>query len=458
MRKCVSRSLNTLPGNDQQIVLDRLGDEFAPRAPGGLGKEIKRAVGRGELVEAAQFVQQKIAVEPVFGDAFGKFDVASRHAGPLDGLRSADERKLLQLDHLLDHVFRTVRVAEPPARHRMRLAETVDDDRPIVPAGRAAEGTVVAERAIDLVADQGDVLLGSQSRQAFQFPSSKTVPVGLPGLLQRMTFVRSVIAARTLSRSMRKSGYVSTSTGLPPTSVVRCLYITKYGSKNSTSSPGLTSTDSASINPPLVPLVTNTLRSRCPYSASTRACSFARSGGNALRLAVSVPPFGHGPVKRLLDRLGRVEMRLPDAEVDRVFHLGRQIEDLANAGSVDPAHPVGDPGAAHDDSPSSLATLGSIALAQISYPLALGCSKSGMMSFGQRSVRAKELLADVEIEHVLIVGKLGDHLVGGIVDLSQLARGELIAWKDRQKEHFTIRNFRPQLIDDSLHSVGDFFG
>ena len=46
--------------------------------------------------------------------------------------------------------------------------------------------------------------------------------------------------------------------------------------------------------------------------------------------------------------------------------FGGEIEDLADAGGVDPAHPVGDPRAAHDVSPSSRATVGSIELAQIS--------------------------------------------------------------------------------------------
>ena len=57
------------------------------------------------------------------------------------------------------------------------------------------------------------------------------------------------------------------------------MYITKYGSKTITSSPGLTSDHIASDRPPLVPLVTKTLRSACPYSASIAACSFSRRTG-----------------------------------------------------------------------------------------------------------------------------------------------------------------------------------
>ena len=68
-------------------------------------------------------------------------------------------------------------------------------------------------------------------------------------------------------------------TGTPPTSCVRAVYITKYGSKTITSSPGLTSDHIASARPPLVPLVTKTRRSAWPYSASMRACSFSRSTG-----------------------------------------------------------------------------------------------------------------------------------------------------------------------------------
>ena len=55
--------------------------------------------------------------------------------------------------------------------------------------------------------------------------------------------------------------------------------MTKYGSKMITSSPGLTTQQSASSRPPEVPEVTRTWRSAWPNSASTAAWSLPRSSG-----------------------------------------------------------------------------------------------------------------------------------------------------------------------------------
>src|SRR5207245_981040 len=57
--------------------------------------------------------------------------------------------------------------------------------------------------------------------------------------------------------------------------------------------------------------------------------------------------FGNGTGQGLFDRLGDVEMRLADAEVDRVGHLRRQVEDLTDTRGVNSPHPLGDPAFAH---------------------------------------------------------------------------------------------------------------
>ena len=43
------------------------------------------------------------------------------------------------------------------------------------------------------------------------------------------------------------------------------------------------------------------------------------------------------------DRLRHREVRLADAEVDRVLEDSAQLEDLAHAGHLDPERPVRDP-------------------------------------------------------------------------------------------------------------------
>ena len=63
---------------------------------------------------------------------------------------------------------RAVGEAEPPAGHAVRLAEAVDDQHVLVELRRAGERLVVAERAVDLVADQQHVALAGQLGQVAQ--------------------------------------------------------------------------------------------------------------------------------------------------------------------------------------------------------------------------------------------------------------------------------------------------
>ena len=64
---------------------------------------------------------------------------------------------------------------------------------------------------------------------------------------------------------------------------------------------------------------------------------------DALSLAVSVLPRANCFKQALFDWIGSIEVRLPDAEVDRVLHLCRKVKDFSNSRSVNEVHPVSDP-------------------------------------------------------------------------------------------------------------------
>ena len=138
-------------------------------------------------------------------------------------------------------------------------------------------------------------------------------------------------------------------TGTPPTSCVSAGYITKYGSNISTSSPGLTSDHIASDKAPLVPSVTKTLRSACPYCLSIFACSFSRKRRNSLRQRVGVLPRLDGFDAGCFHFLRHIEIRLPDRKIDRILHLRRQVEDFADAAGIKGFRAVGEEG--HGEAP-----------------------------------------------------------------------------------------------------------
>ncbi len=58
---------------------------------------------------------------------------------------------------------------------------------------------------------------------------------------------------------------------------------------------------------------------------------------------------------------------------------------------------------------------------------------------GERAIRLKECLADVEKLHFLAVGKLGDESVGGLVLLTRSFRGLFATREDAEKQDFRLR-------------------
>ena len=157
-------------GDDQEVAPDRLGDELGGRPPGGAGEGVEGPFGAGQVEEAGEGGDDGVALAAVGVGLRGEVLVEGDDAGVLDHARGADEAELLELGHLLDQPGRAVGEAEPPAGHPVRLAEAVDDQDVLVPGRRGGERAVVAEGAIDLVADQQDAPLLAELGQA---PSSR---------------------------------------------------------------------------------------------------------------------------------------------------------------------------------------------------------------------------------------------------------------------------------------------
>ena len=69
---------------------------------------------------------------------------------------------------------------------------------------------------------------------------------------------------------------------------------------------------------------------------------------NALGDGVGVVALVDGGTGGGLDRLGHVEVRLADAQVDGVLEAASQLENLADARRLDMLHAVGDPAVVHE--------------------------------------------------------------------------------------------------------------
>ena len=166
IRKWRVAAAEDVAGDDQQVAADRLGDELGRGAPGGPGEGVEGAFGRGELEVVGQGLDDHVALAAVGVDLGREVLVERDDPGVLDDARGADEAELLELGHLLDQPARAVGEAEPPAGHAVGLAEAVDDQHLVVPGGGGGERVVVAEGAIDLVADQQDAPLAAELGQA----------------------------------------------------------------------------------------------------------------------------------------------------------------------------------------------------------------------------------------------------------------------------------------------------
>ena len=137
--------------------------------------------------------------------------------------------------------------------------------------------------------------------------------------------VRGVIAAATLSRSMRKSGYVSTSTHVPPTSPTSDLIHHEVGIEDDHFVARIDQRQHGQHQPAAGAAGDEHLAVGVAVLRRRRgACSFSRSAGDALRRRVAVLAARESPrTAACLNRLGHVEVGLADREVDRIVHRCR---------------------------------------------------------------------------------------------------------------------------------------
>src|SRR5205814_805074 len=155
------------PGNDQQLVVDRFGDEFAARARGRVWEHVEGAARLGDFVARFQRFVKAIAFAAVIGDMGRKIIVPGDQAGVLHYAGGANVGELLKLGHFFNNGSRTVGVGEPPAGHAVGLAEAVEDQDIVIELGGAAKTTVIAVGAVNLVAQEQDAaLLGQKSQVA----------------------------------------------------------------------------------------------------------------------------------------------------------------------------------------------------------------------------------------------------------------------------------------------------
>ena len=140
---------------------------------------------------------------------------------------------------------------------------------------------------------------------------------------------------------------MSTSTDTPPASVARWRYITKYGSKTITSSPGVDHAAEGQEQCARRARRDQHLAVGVTELGVDRCLDLGPQLGDALGDRVGVVAGPNRLDGRGLDRVGDVEIRQADREVDRVFHRLGHVERLADARGVDVLHPVGDPGVVH---------------------------------------------------------------------------------------------------------------
>ena len=126
-----------------------------------------------------------------------------------------------------------------------------------------------------------------------------------------------------------------------------CGYMTKYGSKQITSSPGFTVASSGQHEPAAGAAGDEhvALRMIEMREAGLRVGEqFLAERGDALSDGIAVLAGVDGGLGRGLDRFRHVEIRLTDAQVDGIGQRFRQVEHLANAGHFDVVRAFGEPG------------------------------------------------------------------------------------------------------------------
>ena len=174
--------------------------------PQGARETHRRHLREGKFKVVAQGRDDHVALAAIGLDLSGQVLVEGDDAGVLGHARGTDKAELLELGHLLNQRRRTVGVAQSPAGHAVGLAEAVDHQDIVVPGRRRGERLIVAERPVNLVADQEHVPLLAELGQGAHLLGRGDDAGRVTGELTITHLVRAVIAASTCSVSIRKSG------------------------------------------------------------------------------------------------------------------------------------------------------------------------------------------------------------------------------------------------------------
>src|SRR2546427_10045927 len=95
-------------GDNQQIVADGFGDKLACGTPRGFGEYVESAAGIRYLKSVLEAGIHKIALPTIGVGELGSVAIQGSDACILNNARSANERELLEFDHLFDYAFRPV--------------------------------------------------------------------------------------------------------------------------------------------------------------------------------------------------------------------------------------------------------------------------------------------------------------------------------------------------------------
>ncbi len=212
----------------------------------------------------------------------------------------------------------------------MTLAEPVDDDGLGIPGRRAHEGLVVAEGLVDLVADEGHVPLSRQLRQFLQLFRRSHSP----------SRVRRAVAEDDLCTVRNCGGHLADvdaevrirvdhhrHTARQPRQV---LVHDKVRIEADHFIAGADQRAQRQHQGPAGPTGHEDLAVTRTVLRVDPCLQLFQQRTNPLRLRVGVVALLNRLVQGILDGLGRVKVRLADAEIDGVFHAGGEIEDLSN--------------------------------------------------------------------------------------------------------------------------------
>ena len=189
---------------------------------------VERAVRHdaGHARQPVQAVDDELA--PLRNSAIIAFDVVARplergHAGQLRGGGGARDRVDDQARDRLDQRLRQRRVAEPPAGHRERLREAVEQDRALEQALVRGDRVVLAlveHLGVDLVGEDRAVVVGEQLGHLLVDLARHEPPVGLAGELRITSLVFGVSrSARSSASNVKsRSSMIGSGTGVAPAS------------------------------------------------------------------------------------------------------------------------------------------------------------------------------------------------------------------------------------------------